>query len=75
MEGNVLVAYGWCELQYGCAINNNACKNMHCKNAVVKRSIVTPMFISTNKVFVLWNQFIQKESKESEPKNGNGNFL
>jgi hypothetical protein len=44
MKGNVCIAYGRCELQYGGAINNNAGKNMQRKNAVVKRSVTTPMF-------------------------------
>ena len=76
MKGNVVVSYGRRELQDGCAINNNAGKNMQRKNAVVNRSVVSPMFISIiAEVFVFGNQFIQKEAEEGEPKKDDGNFL
>ena len=76
MKGNVFVAYSWCELQDSRAINNNAGKNMQCKNAVVKRSVVSPMFKSAiAEVLVFRNQFVQKEAEEGEPKKDNEIFL
>ena len=54
-----IVAYSRCELQYGCAINNDACNNMQCKNAVVKCSVASPMFKTTiGKVLVLRKQLV-----------------
>ena len=76
MKGNVVVAYGRCELQYGGAINYDAGKNMQCKNAVVKCSVASPVFkCAIAEVGVLRNQFVQKETEEGEPKNGNGNLF
>ena len=76
MKGNVVVAYGRRELQYGGAINNDAGNNMQRKNAVVKCRVASPMFQSViGEIRVFRNQFVQKETKKSNPKNGNGNFL
>ena len=76
MKGNVLMAYCRGELQDGCAIHNNARKNMQRKNAIVERTVAAPMFQRiVAEVLVFRNQLVQKEAEESEPKNGNGNFL
>ena len=44
MKGNVLIAYCRGKLQDGCAIQNNARKNMQRKNAIVERTVAAPMF-------------------------------
>ena len=76
MKGNVVVAYSWCKLQYGCAINNDAGKNMQCKNAFVKCSVTSPMFkCAIAEVGVLRNKFVQKETEEGEPENGSEIFF
>ena len=49
---------------------------MYCKNAVVKCGVASPIFQRVvAEVLVLRNQFVQKETEEGEPKNGNENFL
>jgi hypothetical protein len=76
MKRNVVVTYGRCELQYGGAINNDAGKNMQCKNAVVKCSVASPMFQRViREILVLRNQFVQKETEECQPKNSNEFFF
>ena len=71
MKRNILISNRRCELQDGCAINYNACKNMQCKNAVVKYRVASPMFQRIiGEVRVFRNQFVQKKAEEGEPKNG-----
>lgn len=42
---------------------------MQCENAVVKRSIVSPMLQRViREILILWNEFVQKETEEGEPK-------
>ena len=71
MKGNVFIAYGRRELQYSGAINYNACKNMQCKNAVVKYRVASPMFQRIiGEVRVFRKKVVQKKAEEGEPKNG-----